>query len=170
MGLNCLMGLYLTWYKLLEKKRGKLQFSGQAPKCKTRWHLISQLSVFFIYCFSHHGSRDLHSEMDKNWKLFVTAWDAWPYSKIFCHDVHNTHPLFLWTVLNTRHLWLAIFGHGNDYCLVEERIIFSGFCFYLLWLWIFPALTWRLKCAQHFCAIRKHIFSMPVFMKKVKEA
>lgn len=164
------MELCFTWYKILEQKRGQLQFSGQTRKYKTRWYLISQLVFFFLYCFPHHGSAGLLSEIDKNWTPFVTAWDAWSHSKIFCLDAIIPTPLFFEWHLTQCICDLPCSGMEMTIAWWREKLLFSGFCFYLLWLWIFPALPWRLKCAQHFCAIRKHIFSMPVFMKKVKEA
>lgn len=142
----------------------------QIPKCKTKQHFVSQLIFYSLYCFPHYGIRGLLSEIDKNWKPFVTASDAWSYSKVFLSWCPS-YPL-LFSLNGARHKALMMYHVPAWKWLLPGggKITFQWFLFLLVMALIFPALTWRLKCAQHFRATGKHIFSMPVFMKKVKEA
>lgn len=147
MGLN----RAFTWYKILEQKRGKLQFSGHTLKCKTRWHLISQL-VFLPFL------------LPSPWKHRPAFWN-WQELNTLCYSMrclilfqdflswcHNTHPSFLWMALNTMHLWLAMFRHGNDYCLVEEKITFQWFLFLLVMALNFSCFAMTAKmCTAFLC-------------------
>lgn len=143
--------MYFTWYKTLEQKRGNLQFSVQTTKCKARWYLISQLVFFFLCCFPHHGSRDLLSEIDKNWNPLLQQEMPDPIPGFCCLDAHHTHPSFLWMALNTMHWWLAMFQHGNHYCLVGENT-FQWFLFLLVMALNFSCFDMTAKmCTAFLC-------------------
>lgn len=71
----------------------------------------------------------------KHWKPFVPACDAWSCSKIFCLFARNTGPSSLWKTLNKMQSWPACSGAGMTIAWWRGlKKLFSGFCFYLLWL------------------------------------
>lgn len=159
-----------AWYKTLEPKRGKGQCSVETPKVQN--DVTFNKPAHFLLPFWLPSPRKQGPSL-WNWQELKTlCYSRW--CLVLFHDLLSgcpSHPA-LFSLNGTQHnaFMTHMFRHGNDCCLVEKKYFFSGFCFSLLWLWIFPALTWRLKCAQHVHATRKHIFSMPVFTKNVREA
>ena len=116
---------YFTWYKTLEQKKRKIR------------HFISQPFTASLTMESEASFLKLTSTGNPLLQQVMPD----PIPRFFCLDAHHTHPSFLWMELNTKHWWCTMFWLGNDYCLVEEKLLFGGFCFYLLWLWFF--LLWH---------------------------
>lgn len=111
----------------------------------------------------------LLSEIDKHRKpLFQHVMlDHTPRFSVFM--LVTPTPLLFERCLSKRP-WLTMSWLGNNYPQWKGgEKTFQCFFVFACYGWIFPALTWWLTCAWHFYTICKHIFGMPVFMKRAKK-